>query len=174
MLTMSFILPITSYTQDRWGLLGILSGYEHWLFFLRSRVWFSVTTWQLRTSNFFSSRGSDFFWSLQEIGIHMVHRHTCRKNTYTYKIKKMKNLKNKWTLIQIYWGEWIVWPVTWEARSQVTYSSIHIESHTVPIESHAVTYSGCLQKSLLGRDEALLGEQLDMRARQRSGTTRTL
>jgi hypothetical protein len=50
----------------------------------------------LRRVYYPSSRGSDaFFWALRAPGIHMVHRHTCRKNTHTHKIETDEFLKSR-------------------------------------------------------------------------------
>lgn len=70
---------------------------RHCLLSYRSWVWLPVPTcWLVSTCNSISKKSDALFWSLQAPGIHVVHWHTQRQNTHTYKIKlKRKQLPTK-------------------------------------------------------------------------------
>lgn len=59
-----------------------------WLLFQRTQVLFPAHTWWLTTICNCSFKGSDVrLWPPWAPGTHMVHIHTCRQNTHTYKTK---------------------------------------------------------------------------------------
>jgi hypothetical protein len=85
---------------ERW-----LSGKEPRLFFRRIKVWFPASTEQLTTMCNSGCRESDtLFWPLWVSSIHVVHRHTCRQNTHTYKISTSLKKKQKTKTKQKNWA----------------------------------------------------------------------
>ena len=70
----------------------MVGGKEHWVLFQSTTwVWVPAPTWCLTTiCNSSSWRSHPVFWLLKAIGMHGVHRQTCRYNIHTHKIKVLK------------------------------------------------------------------------------------
>lgn len=55
--------------------------------FQRTRVWLLIPWWLTTVSNSSSRETDALFWTCRAPGMRMVHRHTCRWNSHTHKIK---------------------------------------------------------------------------------------
>lgn len=56
--------------------------------FQRTHVWFPALTWiRIIINNYSSRKSSTCFWALWVVSEHVIHRHRCKQNTDTQKIK---------------------------------------------------------------------------------------
>lgn len=82
----SFV-PVIKRLTERW-----LSGYQHWLFFQKTRVQFPALTQQLRAFSKSCPRESNTSWPLKVPGKQMVHKLTWSKTPIHKRRKKVNHL----------------------------------------------------------------------------------